>query len=337
MKNRIALSIEILADAQGEPPKEFRLFKGGFVETTKGTFKFDERSCASVMSKAADWGNDFPVDYDHASLMSMWSADPAEAGKAAGWFKPEVRGGDLWATSVTWTPKAASMLKAREYRYCSPAFDTDDDGTITELVNCAITNLPATKRMDPLMASRAGEPGIPPKEKTMKVLLSKLGLSENASEAEAIAKLEALQSFNGQVFALTGKTSIPEAIGVLNAWRGNEAEVTRLNKALTDVEGRNADREIEDAIAKGKTDGKITPASEPELRKLAKEHGVKALTAFLSVAAAAPKPAEEPGKGGDGTLTPAELDACKKFGRKPEDFVALKKQAIANGTWPFAH
>jgi phage I-like protein len=131
-----------------------------------------------------------------------------------------------------------AMLKAREYRYCSPAFDSDDDGTITELVNCAITNLPATKRMEPLMASRAGEPGIPPKEKTMKVLLSKLGLSENASEAEAIAKLEALQAFNGQVFALTGKTSIAESIGVLNAWRANEAEVVRLGKALADVEGQ---------------------------------------------------------------------------------------------------
>jgi phage I-like protein len=337
MKNRIALSIEILADAAGEPPKEFKLFKGGFVETTKGTFQFSERSCAEVMSKAADWGNDFPVDYDHASLMSMFSADPAEAGKAAGWFKPEIRSGELWATSVTWTPKAAAMLKAREYRYCSPAFDSEDDGTITELVNCAITNLPATKRMDPLMASRAGEPGNP-KEPKMKVLLSKLGLSESASEAEAIAKLEALQAFHGQVFALTGKTSVAESLGVLNAWRTNEAEVVRLGKAIAELEAKGADREIEDAIGKGKTDGKITPAMEPELRKLAKEHGVKALTAFLSVAAAAPKPHEEPaGDGGAAGLTAAELDACKKFGRKPEEFAALKKQSIAAGTWPFAN
>jgi phage I-like protein len=172
----------------------------------------------------------------------------------------------------------------------------------------------------------------------MKVLLSKLGLSENASEAEAIAKLEALQAFNGQVFALTSKTSIAESLGVLNAWRANEAEVVRLGKALADVEAKGADREIEDAITKGKTEGKITPASEPELRKLAKEHGVKALIAFLSVAAAAPKPAGEPegGAAGEVTLNAAELEACKKFGRKPEEFVALKKQAIASGTWPFA-
>ena len=35
----------------------------------------------------------------------------------------------------------------------SPAFNTDDEGRVTSLLNVAITNLPATRRLEPLMAA----------------------------------------------------------------------------------------------------------------------------------------------------------------------------------------
>jgi len=138
----------------GELPDEFRIFAFGVVESTKGPITFDEDAAKSVMAEYVLHGTELMIDYDHASLAPV-SIDPAHAGKAAGWFNLEVRDGELWATSVRWTPRAAEMLAQREWRYISPAFNTDKDGRVTSLLNVAITNLPATRRLEPLMAASA--------------------------------------------------------------------------------------------------------------------------------------------------------------------------------------
>lgn len=156
---RVAMfRVAVALTDDGKLPAEFRLFAAGDNRTTKGTFIFDAESAESVAKYAAEWGNDFMIDYEHASLAAL-TVDPAEAGKAAGWFRPEVRDGALWATAVSWTAAAAEKLKAREYRYISPAADFETDAKtgacrITQLINCALTNIPATIGMEPLVASR---------------------------------------------------------------------------------------------------------------------------------------------------------------------------------------
>ena len=147
------LSIVLQGD---EPPNEFRVFTAGKVETSKGTFIFDEVAAKAVMADYAAQGNELMVDYDHASLAGI-ALDPAQAGKAAGWFHLEVRNGELWATNVRWTEPAANQLRAKEWRYMSPAFSTDEEMRVTGLVNVALTNIPATRRLDPLMAASARE------------------------------------------------------------------------------------------------------------------------------------------------------------------------------------
>lgn len=143
------LSVEIEAGA--EPPREFRIFAAGVVDTVKGQFLFDAQAAESVLKAAADWGNRYSADYEHNAL------DAALAGPkpAAAWYDLELRGGELWAVNVQWTPRAAEMLRAREYRYLSPAFDFDrKTGRIVSLTNIALTNLPATRDMTPLVASK---------------------------------------------------------------------------------------------------------------------------------------------------------------------------------------
>jgi phage I-like protein len=195
---RASLSIELLA-LDGQAPTEFRIFAAGFIETTKGVFKFDDKAADSVMAAVADWGNDYCVDYGH-SMLSFFNIDPAESMKAAGWFTPQLRAGELWATNVQWTKKASDMLTAREARYISPAFNYDDDGRITELVNAALTNIPATKKQTPLVASRDGgrtktrkERKMGKKNKTSAFTLYKLGLPPDASEDDVMAALDGLQ------------------------------------------------------------------------------------------------------------------------------------------------
>ena len=134
------------------PPTEFRIFTAGKVETTKGTFIFDEEAAAAVMADYKAHGVELMIDYDHASLAGL-VLDPAMAGKAAGWFTPELRSGELWATNVRWSPAAAQALGDAEWRYMSPAFDIDKDGRIISLCNVALTNLPATHNLDALVAA----------------------------------------------------------------------------------------------------------------------------------------------------------------------------------------
>lgn len=106
-----------------------------------------------MLARYADQGNELMVDYDHYSL--GFALDPALAGKAAGWFGLELRGGELWAVNVRWTQPAAEALSRGEWKYISPAFVTDESGRICELINVALTNIPATKNMRPLIAASA--------------------------------------------------------------------------------------------------------------------------------------------------------------------------------------
>lgn len=178
-----------IALAGDEPPSEFRLFTAGTVDTTKGEFTFDAKSAASVMADYKARGIDLMIDYDHASLATGCAPDPAQAGKAAGWFNLEVRNGELWAVNVRWTEPAADAMRRKEWRFMSPAFTTDSDGRVLTVMNCAITNLPATRRLQPLMAaSSKGSTGMT-LEELIKVAKA-LGLDMTASVEEVMAKLK---------------------------------------------------------------------------------------------------------------------------------------------------
>ncbi len=196
----IALSIVVSGD---EPPSEFRIFTAGKVETTKGTFLFDEVAAVSVLAEYEAHGAELMVDYDHASLASI-SLDPAQSGKAAGWFGLEVRAGELWAVNVRWTEHAASALRAKEWRYMSPAFSTDQEGRVTSLLNVALTNLPATRQLEPLMAASS-------KEKTMlgsDAVKKALEAIKNGDAEAAMALLEEMIAS-----AAGGEPDAPEAAG----------------------------------------------------------------------------------------------------------------------------
>lgn len=136
--------------AGGEPPTEFQIFAAGVNKTRKGAFIFDAKAAELVMAAYEEHATLGMIDLEHLSLDDTHpNFDP----DARGWFRLEVRDGALWAVGVTWTPDGAARLKARTQIYFSPAFDTDEEGRITRLFNIAITALPATDGLRPLMAA----------------------------------------------------------------------------------------------------------------------------------------------------------------------------------------
>ena len=144
---RVALAITL---AEGRAPTEFRLFTAELVSTSKGDFVFDDKAAKAVMSAWEAQGNELPIDYDHAMVDP--TTRPQDRG-AAGWFKLALKGGELWAVDIRWTADGEKAVASGGWRFTSPCFGYDAGSKrITGLVNVAITNLPATKHMDPLMA-----------------------------------------------------------------------------------------------------------------------------------------------------------------------------------------
>jgi phage I-like protein len=295
---------------QGAPPGEFRIFPFGQVETTKGVFLFDQEAAASVLSRWQEYGNRLSIDYEHQAL------EPVANGPvpAAGWFDLELREDGLWATNVEWTERAQALLAGREYRYFSPAFYTDKEGRIVELINLALTNIPATKRMQPLVARR----------NSMQEIVRMLGLTEDATEAEAGAMITRLAGLERQLTALTGRTSSEEALAVVQAWRSAAEELPRVQERLAALEAERVNERKRSLLEQGKREGKLTPA----MLSWAEGQSVEALSAFLAVA---PRVLGEPATEPAPALEWAKLSARQRaelYEQSPETYRRLRKEAM---------
>ena len=129
------------------------------------------------------YGNDLSIDWGHGAWI-----DDGKPKMAAGWIHGlEPRRDGLWATGVTWTALAAQAIRNREQRYFSPAFETDDNDHIIKVLNCALTIVPATHGLVPLVAHRT---------KKRKLAMSKYVSSDEVhAHADRLAELaEAMDS-----------------------------------------------------------------------------------------------------------------------------------------------
>lgn len=274
------------------PPTEFRIFRAGENVSTKGTVVFDEESARSVMAEFDAHGIDIPIDWEHAMLRDDV---PVRDQRAAGWLGLEVRSGELWAVNVRWTDEAASALRAGEWRFISPAFVANKDtGRISQLINVAICNLPATRQLDALVAAKRLDidpqpkttqgPPASQKETSMSLniiaLALALGLSESAAEPEVLTAASKRKSESDRLVSLTGAKSPEEAFGVIAAWKASHDEVA---KVLAADKQRAEDAEKAEKVAllkQGEDEGKITPP----LRAWADKQSAESLRGFLSAA-----------------------------------------------------
>jgi phage I-like protein len=290
-----ARATELPGDLAKGPPKEFRIFPRGTFTTRNHDrpFLFDEESARLVMEAARVWGNQFHVDYEHAAL------DPGERGSpAAAWFDLEVRDDGLWAINVQWTEHATKALASREYRYFSPVWNFDEKtGRVLQLLNIALTNLPATDHMVPLAASQRHQQN--QEQAPMKTLLAALKLSESATEAEALAALSRVQELQTAVSSLTGKATPAEVVGTLQAFKASHEALAQARQELEALRAEKEKVELEKVIEEGLKAGKLTQA----MLEWARKQGVAELRAYLAVAhRVIPTPAKPPkgeGKGGE--------------------------------------
>ena len=142
---------------------------------------------------------DLAIDFEHQTQNAKQNGQPAPA---AGWIRElQARAGALWAR-VEWTARAAAMLKAREYRYLSPAFFHTPSGVVERIEGAGWTNYPALDM--PALASsglgagpagNAGGHADAPLTSEERTVCASLGISEEAFTRTRAADLAAAAAF----------------------------------------------------------------------------------------------------------------------------------------------
>lgn len=354
-----ALSVELpalpesgLAVIQVLPAGEFRAYDGRPEDVD--AWRMDAATAKRLKDWMAARGRDLAIDYDHHILTTATTGRKAIA---SGWIKSlDWREGEGLFAVVDWTAAARAHIDAKEYRYISPVFTYDEQGYPQALLHVALTNDPALDGMDEVRlaaASRAAAcmahggalsspPAQSPKENTMnellKALLALLGLPEDASEEDALAKLQeyadAAQENADKVASLTADVTRKEqevvALKANSSGKPDPAKFVPV-AALSGLQDQVAalttaarEREVDGLVVAALSAGKLIPALETWARDLGKKDPAQ-LKAYLdqAPAIAALSGTQTGGRkpdAGNGQLSDDELAVCRAMGLDPAAF-----------------
>lgn len=217
-----------------------------------------------------------PVDYDHAIEFAAGSGQPVPA---AGWIKSVADGPDkdgiLWG-GVQWTPKAAEMIKAGEYKYVSPVIDPSIKDNKTgeaqgwTLTSAALTNQPVLKGMPALVLSEAGWENRDAVEEKKAVKITKLTLADRAARTVRVVLDD-----GSDVTAVLEGLELPATVLRLSDVK-RDAKSQEYDFAGLEVSGDVLvagevfrAQQVQTAVSAAVAEGKITPAQRPFFEKIA--------------------------------------------------------------------
>ena len=330
---------------------EVRLFTFGKNETEKGTFVLSKADAAACLAAWQARGTDLSWDYEHDVTKDGRGACPAAA-----WCSLEVRGDGLWATNIRWTDRARAHLEAKEYRYFSPFFEHTEEGHILNVINVALTNIPATHGIAPLvaasaLASRRGTRGraqpIPrgltgltrstrtmneEEKKAMKAALAEMQDKCKAMEAKLAEGDDAPPPHDEPDGDEGDKKDATSAAAALCALTGEKNPLAALAKLVERQAAGSGDGapSVAQRVALAVSEGKLPPALKPAAETWTDEQ----LTAYLNAVKGVPvkgptgggSGARQGNGGGSTTLSSAEREVCKRMGITEEKFLASKNK-----------
>lgn len=146
-------SLEIpLPRIGAEPPKEFRIFSWGLNLTKKGPVYLTKEGAKQIIDTYKKDGHALVFDKDHRMINPNASADDIES---QGYFRLDLRDDGIWAVDIEWVPEAAKKISEGKWGFFSPAvWKTRLTNVLTKVLNIALTNLPATQGIKPLLLSQ---------------------------------------------------------------------------------------------------------------------------------------------------------------------------------------
>lgn len=185
-----------------------------------------------------------------------------------------------------------------------------------ELIEISVVPIPANpdavaeraKSLDALVARDITGPARAPTTETestmsLKAIIAALALAETATEADVLTSIKSLQDTNKSLretnaslleprdalLQVTGKTTAPEALGVVRAWKQGSEGQTTLAAKVDELSRSIEERDRADIIKTLRASGKLAPALLP----WAQETSLAALKAFAEKAPTIPQFAAE--------------------------------------------
>jgi phage I-like protein len=324
------LTFEITGE---EPPDRFLIFAWGNNVSDKGDAILDEAGVKEILSRLGN--RECMLDLEHLSTdKDRITYDP----DARAWFKVEVTDRGLEAVDVRWTADGERRIRAKLQRYTSPAFYVDSDDRIVDLFNVALTALPATRYITPLVAASktAKEPnhmneeqlakaremlGLPPDAPAESVYAALLEKCEMAPDEEAVTATDDEEAVTA--------TDDEEAVTATDDGPESKELAKMLSKVLQQNEKiiqRQDSQERETLIAANR--GKLPGA----LKEWAKTQPIAALKAFLKNAPTVESTDIRPPQNEQPTELPAEhLQLCNRFGTNPDLVKKILARQAAEG------
>ena len=283
---------------------EIQIFPSGGFRATDGRpegineWYIDAESAQNLIDKVSSRKNKILIDYEHQSFHSATNGQPSPA---AGWFYTLVwrEGEGLFATDAEWTEKARQMIKGGEYRYISPAFHTDNQGVIIDLISIALTNTPALDGM-----------------REVSVLKNRNMIKKQMSLYKPV---------NDPVL------SPDKPISLLQQ---KSQEIEQLKARIETLEKRESSKDIDEIIDNALVTGRIPPSGIEAARILCKANKaafVEMIACFRPIEALTGMQSEKLNLSAvtanrvNYGLTDTELQVCKITGRKPEEFAKYKR------------
>jgi len=329
--------------ARATLPEWIRILPLGQVELSdsREPFEVDGASLSSMVAAFRSRGVDLVIDYEHQSLQG-------ERAPAAGWIKDlEARADGLWAR-VEWTRQAREYLLSKEYRYFSPVLRLDPaTRRPMALMHLGLTNVPAIKRLPPLVAKWEGtmtgaaaqgqgpedQASVSPGEekgRTMKKIKTLLGLRPEADEGLVADRVLEVLGDLAAALHLPRDASVSQLSGALAALQAGEASLRENTEELASLKARLAAEAADRAVAEALAAGKISPAQ----KEWALEYFRQAPEGFATYVARAPKlvPVGEllsllgEDREAATELLPEELAICRSLNLAPEDYLKAKDQ-----------
>lgn len=360
-----ALSVAALSVTLPAGEDEIQLFPAGNFRAVDGrptdvdTWRMDGDIARALIDGFNARRRRLVIDYEHATLTAKVTGQPAPA---SGWIKSlDWREGQGLYAQVNWTKRAKGHIDGDEYRYISPVFTYDKQGRPQALLHAALTNDPALDDLDAVclavasamgLASSQARPGSPlsltspPKENPMdqllKACLAHLGLPEDATEEQALAKFnehtaKARQDAD-QVAALTAQVRTKDQ--EVAALKSNAASAGTPDPAkyvpiaaISDMQAQlvaltrdNRKRDVDELVTAALSANKLIPS----MKGWATELGMKDLDQLKAYLESAPAIAALSGTqtggrapDGDGSqLSDTEMAVCTSMGLDPAKFKA---------------
>ena len=305
-----------------------------------GGWYVDDSNSYALAESINQLGIELMIDYEHQTL---YLEKNGQGNPAAGWIKQvEYRPNEGLFATVAWTEKAASQIKAGEYRYISPLFIPDSNGRVVQVLNAALTNRPALHNLAEAFAlshtfnqQKQGQP--------MLKLLQQLFDAPNASEAEIMEKLTALSAAKGDAKVAVSavydelKTQTAQAVA-LSAQVANPdptkfvalSHMQAVQTELNALKAQHAKEKADSLITQALSDGRLLPAQKAWAENLAQTNFV-ALSDYLATVTpnaalaggmqAKDEPVDKPV-----ALSAEELAAAKMLGMSEAEFMTAHKE-----------